>query len=98
MSWRVRIKQTYISLTDSRIQIKIKEVFPFFKSNCGQHFLYRHFLDPYDFYQLQYIRITCMQLVFYLWGTYGMFGLNLWGSCGYVQFGLHIPFVRCMDM
>ena len=24
---------------------------------------------PYDLYQLQYIRITCMQLVFYLWGS-----------------------------
>ncbi len=27
---------------------------------------------PYDLYQLQYIRITCMQLVFYLWGTCGV--------------------------
>ena len=24
---------------------------------------------PYDLYLLQYIRITCMQLVFYLWGS-----------------------------
>lgn len=50
-----------------------------------------------------------MQLVFYLWGTYGMSGLNLWGTCGvsglnlwgtcgYVQFGLHFPFFRCMNM
>lgn len=53
---------------------------------------------PYDLYQLQYIRITCMQLVLYLWGTCGVFCWDLWGTCGYIQIGLHLPFIRCMNM
>ncbi len=55
----------------------------------------------YDLYQLQYIRITCMQLVSYLWGTCGVLvgvGLSLWGICGFVQLWLYFPFIRCMNM
>lgn len=51
MPWRVGIKQTNITITDSRLQIKVEEVLSFLKSNCGQHFLYRHFVIPYDLYQ-----------------------------------------------
>ena len=58
----------------------------------------QQFLVPYDLYQIQYIRITCIQFVFYLWGTYGVFGLSLWGICRFVQLWLYFPFIRCMNM